>query len=86
MRSSTLLIINSYYETFIIFTYVSFLETMSVQVQVLYDFDGQPGSAELTIKTGDVLDVTRQDIGEGWWEGVDQRGNTGLFPAAYVEV
>ena len=56
------------------------------QVQVLYDFDGQPNSAELTIRTGDVLTVIRQDIGEGWWEGTDQRGNTGLFPAAYVEV
>lgn len=56
------------------------------QAQVLYDFDGQPDSAELTIRSGDVLTVTRQDIGEGWWEGTDQRGKTGLFPAAYVEV
>ncbi|XP_065215690.1 sorting nexin-9-like [Planococcus citri] len=54
-------------------------------VKVLYDFDGQPGSAELTIRSGEVLTVTRQDIGEGWWEGTDQKGNTGLFPAAYVE-
>ncbi|XKL65289.1 hypothetical protein PGB90_008709 [Kerria lacca] len=56
-----------------------------MKVQVLYDFDGQPDSAELTIRSGDVLTVVRQDIGEGWWEGTDQRGNTGLFPAAYVE-
>lgn len=53
---------------------------------MLYDFDGQPDSAELTIRSGDILTVVRQDIGEGWWEGTDQRGNTGLFPAAYVEV
>lgn len=52
----------------------------------MYDFDGQPGSAELTLRSGDVLTVVNRDIGEGWWEGTDQRGNTGLFPAAYVEV
>ena len=40
----------------------------------------------MTIRSGDVLTVVRQDIGEGWWEGTDQKGNTGLFPAAYVEV
>lgn len=40
----------------------------------------------MTIRSGDVLTVVRQDIGEGWWEGTDQHGNTGLFPAAYVEV
>lgn len=61
-------------------------ENTLFQVQVLYDFDGQPGSSELTIRTGDILTVSRQDIGEGWWEGVDHHGNTGLFPAAYVEV
>ena len=24
-------------------------------------------------------------MGEGWWEGTNQRGETGLFPAGYVE-
>jgi sorting nexin-9/18/33 len=56
------------------------------QVQALYDFKGEPGSAELSIVAGEVLTVTRQDVGEGWWEGTNQKGQTGLFPAAYVEV
>src|SRR4051812_6974482 len=28
--------------------------------------------------------VTRQDVGDGWWEGVNSRGEKGLFPAEYV--
>ncbi|KAL1110383.1 hypothetical protein AAG570_007914 [Ranatra chinensis] len=56
-----------------------------VKVQALYDFTGEPGSAELTISAGEVLTVTRQDVGEGWWEGTNQNGQSGLFPAAYVE-
>jgi len=54
-------------------------------VQALYDFAGEPGTAELSITAGEVLNVTRQNVGEGWWEGVNQAGQTGLFPAAYVE-
>ena len=56
------------------------------QVQALYDFDAQPGTGELSINTGDILTVTRTDVGEGWWEGTNSRGETGLFPEAYVEV
>ena len=55
-------------------------------MQALYDFTGEPGTAELSITAGEVLAVTRQNVGEGWWEGVNQAGQTGLFPAAYVEV
>nr|CAD7442434.1 unnamed protein product [Timema bartmani] len=55
-------------------------------VRALYDFNGESGTAELTITAGDILTVTRQDVGEGWWEGVNSLGQTGLFPAAYVEV
>ncbi|KAK4304005.1 hypothetical protein Pmani_024025 [Petrolisthes manimaculis] len=55
------------------------------QVRVLYDFDAQPGSGELSVKEGEVLIVSRQDVGEGWWEGTNSTGQAGLFPAAYVE-
>ena len=30
--------------------------------------------------------VDFQDVGEGWWEGVNASGKRGLFPEAYVEV
>lgn len=56
------------------------------QVRALYDFDAQPGTGELSIKEGEILTVSRQDVGEGWWEGTNSRGEAGLFPAAYVEV
>lgn len=57
-----------------------------IQARALYDFDAQPGTGELSIKEGEILAVLRQDVGEGWWEGTNSQGQTGLFPAAYVEV
>lgn len=51
----------------------------------MYDFDAQPGTGELNLTNGDVLTVTRTDVGEGWWEGTNAKGESGLFPEAYVE-
>ena len=58
----------------------------TLQVQALYDFEAQPGTGELSLTSGDILTVTRKDVGEGWWEGTNNRGESGLFPEAYVEV
>lgn len=58
----------------------------NVMLRALYDFEAQPGTGELSIWTNDILTLTRQNVGEGWWEGTNQRGETGLFPAEYVEV
>lgn len=58
---------------------------MSYQVRALYDFSGEPDTAELSINSGEILTVTREDVGEGWWEGANSKGKTGLFPASYVE-
>uniref|UniRef100_A0A182IRN7 Sorting nexin n=1 Tax=Anopheles atroparvus TaxID=41427 RepID=A0A182IRN7_ANOAO len=55
------------------------------RVKVLYDFDGEPNSSEISIKVDEILTVTNTDVGEGWWEGMNTRGQRGLFPAAYVE-
>ena len=57
----------------------------SFQARALYDFDAEPGSGEVSIRVGDILTVTRTDVGEGWWEGSTPQGQTGLFPEAYVE-
>lgn len=54
------------------------------RVQALYDFVGESNSAELSITAGETLSVTRVDIGEGWWEGTNSQGQSGLFPQAYV--
>lgn len=58
---------------------------MTTQVQALYDFTGEPGTTEITIITGEILTLVNEDIGEGWWEGKNAKGQTGLFPAAYVQ-
>ena len=52
----------------------------------MYDFDAQPGTGELSINAGEILTVLRTDVGEGWWEGLNSKGESGLFPEAYVEV
>ncbi|KHJ46366.1 SH3 domain protein [Trichuris suis] len=57
-----------------------------LKVQVLYDFDAQPDSGELSVSAGEYLSVTRQNVGDGWWEGINSRGEHGLFPQAYVQV
>jgi sorting nexin-9/18/33 len=56
------------------------------QVHALYDFEAQPDTGELNLVAGEVLTLTRTDVGEGWWEGKNARGEVGLFPEAYVEV
>ncbi|GBP81302.1 Sorting nexin lst-4 [Eumeta japonica] len=57
---------------------------MTAQVQALYDFNGEPGTTEMSITCGEILTLLNTDIGEGWWEGRNSKGETGLFPAAYV--
>jgi len=68
---------------------VLFLEKVTMplptKVHALYDFQGQPGTSELSIKVGEILTVTNISVGEGWWEGTNEKGEVGLFPAAYVE-
>lgn len=55
------------------------------KARVLYDFQGEQGTAEMSISAGEMLTVTRTDVGEGWWEGLNSKGQSGLFPEAYVE-
>jgi len=55
------------------------------KAKVLYDFDAQPGTGEISVKEGELVQITKTDVGEGWWEGTNLRGETGLFPEAYVE-
>ena len=62
-----------------------FHENIYLQARALYDFDAEPGTGEVSIRVGDVLTITRTDVGEGWWEGRTPGGDSGLFPEAYVE-
>ncbi|KAL0965815.1 hypothetical protein UPYG_G00286140 [Umbra pygmaea] len=58
---------------------------MAFRARVLYDFNSEnPG--EISITENEVVTLySEQDI-EGWLEGTNSRGETGLFPASYVEV
>lgn len=59
---------------------------MTTRVKALYDFSGEPNTSEISIVAGEILILTRTDVGEGWWEGTKSNGQTGLFPEAYVEI
>lgn len=59
---------------------------MTTRVKALYDFSGEPNTSEISINSGEILILTRTDVGEGWWEGTNSQGQTGLFPEAYVEI
>uniref|UniRef100_A0A673NBF0 Sorting nexin n=1 Tax=Sinocyclocheilus rhinocerous TaxID=307959 RepID=A0A673NBF0_9TELE len=57
-----------------------------VQAQVLYDFPAEPGNNELSVQEGEILTVTNQNVGGGWVEARNSRGNVGLVPEDYIEV
>lgn len=59
---------------------------MTTRVRAMYDFSGEPNTSELSIVADEILTLTRTDVGEGWWEGTNSRGQTGLFPEAYVQI
>nr|XP_054757287.1 sorting nexin-33-like [Lytechinus pictus] len=59
---------------------------MMKKCKVLYDFTGEADNGELTIYENEVLQIVRQDVGEGWWEARNPGGQLGLVPEAYVEM
>uniref|UniRef100_A0A671Y8S5 Sorting nexin n=1 Tax=Sparus aurata TaxID=8175 RepID=A0A671Y8S5_SPAAU len=59
---------------------------MAVKAQVLYDFIAEPGNNELTVKEGETVTITNQNIGGGWIEAQNSRGEVGLVPEDYIEV
>ncbi|XP_061097617.1 sorting nexin-9-like isoform X2 [Conger conger] len=59
---------------------------MANKAQVLYDFTAEPGNNELTVKEGETITITNQNIGGGWIEAQNSRGEVGLVPEDYIEV
>ncbi len=55
------------------------------QARVMYDFNGE-SAGELCIKEDEILNIIRQDVGDGWWEAENSQGVRGLVPQAYCEV
>lgn len=52
-------------------------------VIALYDFAGEQGG-DLPFYTGEVIDVTKDDDGSGWYTG-NLNGRSGIFPSSYVQ-
>uniref|UniRef100_A0A673C7I7 Sorting nexin n=1 Tax=Sphaeramia orbicularis TaxID=375764 RepID=A0A673C7I7_9TELE len=59
---------------------------MAQKAQVLYDFTAEPGNNELTVKEGETITITNPNIGGGWIEAQNSRGEIGLVPEDYIEV
>ncbi|XP_053149954.1 sorting nexin-9 isoform X2 [Hemicordylus capensis] len=54
--------------------------------RVMYDFAAEPGNNELTVNEGEIITITNPDIGGGWLEGKNSKGDRGLVPTDYVEI
>uniref|UniRef100_H3AKB5 Sorting nexin 18 n=1 Tax=Latimeria chalumnae TaxID=7897 RepID=H3AKB5_LATCH len=58
---------------------------MALKARALYDFQSEnPG--EISVKESEIVTIFSENDIEGWLEGVNSRGERGLFPASYVEV
>ncbi|KAK7153197.1 hypothetical protein R3I93_011179 [Phoxinus phoxinus] len=58
---------------------------MAVKARVLYDFTAETGNNELTVQEGEILTIINQNVGGGWVEARNSRGNVGLVPEDYIE-
>uniref|UniRef100_A0A671N5K0 Sorting nexin n=1 Tax=Sinocyclocheilus anshuiensis TaxID=1608454 RepID=A0A671N5K0_9TELE len=59
---------------------------METKAQVLYDFTAEPGNNELSVREGETITITNQNIGGGWIEAKNSRGEVGLVPEDYIEI
>lgn len=59
---------------------------MAIKGKVLYEFIAMEKSSEISIYPGEIVTIYNKDFGEGWCEGLNARGETGLFPQNYIEI
>ncbi|KAM6954552.1 sorting nexin-9b isoform 2-T2 [Aplochiton taeniatus] len=59
---------------------------MANKAQVLYDFTAELGNNELTVRAGEKVTITNQNVGGGWIEAQNSRGEMGLVPEDYIEL
>ncbi|XP_062333819.1 sorting nexin-18b [Osmerus eperlanus] len=58
---------------------------MAFRARVLYDFSSE-NSGEISITENEVVTLYSEEDIEGWLEGMNSKGETGLLPASYVEI
>lgn len=61
------------------------MEGQGLQAKALYDFEPQ-AAGEISIWANETVTIINKNVGEGWCEGINSRGETGLFPEDYVEI
>lgn len=59
---------------------------MATKARVMYDFAAEPGNNELTVNEGEIITITNPNVGGGWLEGKNSKGEQGLVPTDYVEI
>jgi len=63
--------------------------SQTVFVRPLYDYDAAPGSTEMSMRLGDVIQVVTQHE-SGWWDGViitkRDQNKRGWIPSNWVEI
>ncbi|XP_066507047.1 sorting nexin-18b [Hoplias malabaricus] len=58
---------------------------MALRARALYDFVSEnPG--EISVVENELLTLYSEEVVDGWLEGTNSRGESGLFPASYVEI
>ena len=70
-------------EGFIPFTFIQILGGEGRQVRAIYEYT-EAGDDRLQLRVGDVITLIEE--AEGWFEGYNERGETGWFPQSYVEL
>ncbi|KAF7241581.1 Sorting nexin-33 [Varanus komodoensis] len=58
---------------------------MSTKARALYNFQSE-NKEEISIRENEELVIFSENSLDGWLQGTNSRGETGLFPASYVEI
>lgn len=72
-----------YYIIYYLFFSVFFFIPLIFSLQVKFEFIASSPD-ELTIKVGETVVINTE--ASGWYAGTNSRGESGLFPANYVEL
>lgn len=58
---------------------------MALKARALYNFQSE-NKEEISIQENEELVIFSENSLDGWLQGQNSRGETGLFPASYVEI